>query len=98
MFPTLLDRSKAMADSKPKKKKKWMKAAVPESHKGIFTAKAKAAGKSVHEYAEEKKTAGSKLGKEANLALTFEKERPKKKAHKSSDHLMSSMYGKKKKG
>ena len=56
------------------KKRKWMKAAVPESHKGLFTKKADAAGKSVHEYAEEEKHAGGTLGKEANLALTFENE------------------------
>jgi len=31
----------------------WMKAAVPPSHKGRFTAKAEAAGKSVSEYAAE---------------------------------------------
>ena len=40
---------------------------------GAFTAKAKKAGKSVHEYAEEKKDAPGRLGKQARLALTFEK-------------------------
>ncbi len=58
--------------------KKWMQHAVPESHKGIFSAKAKEHGESTHEYAEEEKNAGGTLGKEANLALTYEKYRPHK--------------------
>lgn len=41
--------------------------------KGAFTAKAKAAGKSVAEYASEKKGAGGTLGKEANAARTLTK-------------------------
>lgn len=41
--------------------------------KGAFTAQAKRAGKSVHQFAEEKKNAGGKTGKRARLALTFEK-------------------------
>ena len=53
-------------------KKKWIQKAVPKSHEGVFTAKAKAAGESVHEYAEKEKAAAGKLGKEARLALTFE--------------------------
>lgn len=51
----------------------WMQAAVPKSHRGKFTAKAKRAGKTVHQYAEQKKGAKGKVGKEARLALTFEK-------------------------
>ena len=47
--------------------------AVPKSHKGIFTAKADKAGKSVHEMAEEHKHDSGKLGNEARLALTFQK-------------------------
>jgi hypothetical protein len=43
---------------------------------GVFSAKAKAAGESTHAYAEEKKDAPGKLGKQARLALTFEKHRP----------------------
>ena len=35
---------------------------------GLFTRKAKAAGKSVQEFAREKKHAGGKLGKEATFA------------------------------
>ena len=72
-------------------KKRWMKKAVPESHKGIFTKKAEAAGESVHEYAEEKKDAGGTLGKEANLALTFEKE-AHKRTHVGGARLKKSMY------
>ena len=41
--------------------------------KGIFAAKAHKAGLSTHAYAEKEKHAGGKLGKEASLALTFEK-------------------------
>jgi hypothetical protein len=52
----------------------WEQDAVPDSHKGKFTAKAEHAGKSVHEYAEEEKHAPGTLGKEARLALTFEKQ------------------------
>ena len=80
-----------MADGK---KRKWMKAAVPEDRKGVFTKKAEAAGKSVHEYAEEEKNSGGTLGKEANLALTFEKE-AHKKSHVGADRLKKSMYGRK---
>ena len=61
-------------------KKKWIKSAVPESHKGIFGAKAERAGMSTHEYAEKEKNAGGTVGKEANLALTFEGMRHKKKS------------------
>jgi hypothetical protein len=41
-------------------------------HPGAFTASVDRAGKSVHEYAEEKKHASGTLGKRARLALTFE--------------------------
>jgi hypothetical protein len=73
MYPSeLKDPIKPRGKDMSKSKKHWMQKAVPESHKGIFTAKAKAHGESVHEYAEQEKHAGGKLGKEANLALTFE--------------------------
>lgn len=39
---------------------------------GAFTAKANAAGESVHEYAEAKQNAPGLLGRQARLALTFE--------------------------
>ena len=57
----------------------FMQNAVKPSHKGLFTKKAKAAGKSVSEYAEEKKSAKGKLGKEARLALVLEHAAKRKK-------------------
>lgn len=51
-------------------KKKWIQKA--KIKKGAFTKKADAAGKSVHQYAEEKKDAPGRTGKQARLALTFE--------------------------
>ena len=63
-----------------KNKKRWIQKAVPESHKGIFTEKAHAAGKSVSVYASEKSGAPGKLGHEARLAQTFEKMGHKKKS------------------
>ncbi len=41
--------------------------------RGLFTRKAKAAGKSVAEYAKEKSHAGGKLGKEATFAKNAQK-------------------------
>ena len=41
--------------------------------KGLFTKKAKAAGKTVPEFAKEKKSAGGKLGKEAVFAGNAQK-------------------------
>jgi hypothetical protein len=52
-------------------KKNWIKAAIPESRKGVFAAKAKAAGMSTREYAKEKDDAPGALGKEARLAETL---------------------------
>ncbi len=49
--------------------KRWIQGAV--KHPGAFTAKAKAAGKGVQEYAREKRHAGGKLGRQARLALTL---------------------------
>ena len=46
-------------------------------HKGAFRAKAQAAGESTQAYAEKEKHAPGKLGKQARLALTFAKHRPK---------------------
>lgn len=51
-----------------KKSKHWMSKAFANAH-GQFKAKAARAGKSTHEFAEEKKSAGGRLGKQANLAL-----------------------------
>ena len=58
-----------MADAP--KKKNWIQAAVPKSRKGVFGAKAKAAGETTREYAEEKKDAPGVLGKQARLAITL---------------------------
>jgi hypothetical protein len=52
------------------RKKKWIKGAVSNAH-GQFKAKAEAAGKTTREFAEEKKDAPGKLGKEARLATTL---------------------------
>lgn len=46
----------------------WIKKGASK-HPGLFAKKAHAAGKSTREYAQEKKGAGGKLGKEANFAL-----------------------------
>lgn len=60
------------------KKKNWIRSAVKPENKGKFTAKAEAAGKSVKEFAAEKKDAPGALGKEARLATTFQKMAKKK--------------------
>lgn len=52
-------------------KKNWVKQAVPKSRKGVFKAKAEAAGRTTAEYAAEKKDAPGALGKEARLAQTL---------------------------
>ena len=56
----------------------WMAGAVKPSHKGLFRAKAERAGMSTHAYAVKKQDAPGALGKEARLALTFERNRPHK--------------------
>ena len=43
--------------------------------KGVFKAAAEHAGKSTHEFAEEKKHSKGKIGKRARLALAFESAR-----------------------
>lgn len=49
-------------------KKKWIKEAVPKARKGVFKAKAEAAGKTTAEYAKEKAGSPGALGAEARLA------------------------------
>lgn len=56
------------------RKKKWMQSAVPKSHKGLFGAKAKAAGYTTAEYAQKEASAPGTLGKEARLAKIFERQ------------------------
>jgi len=51
--------------------KNWIQAAHLD--KGSFTAKAKAAGKGVQEYASEKSGAAGRLGKQARLAQVFKR-------------------------
>ena len=58
--------------------KRWIKGAV--KHPGAFTKSAKAAGKTVAEYAAEKADAPGTLGKRARLAQTFEKMAHKRKS------------------
>ena len=53
-----------------KKKGKWIAGATKNAH-GQFAAKAKAAGKTTAEYAEEKAHAPGLLGKQARLAETL---------------------------
>lgn len=55
--------------------KKWIAGAVKRP--GAFTAKAEKAGSGVHAYAEKEKGAPGRTGKQARLALTFEKMRHK---------------------
>jgi len=51
--------------------KKWIAAAIKKP--GSFTAQAKGAGKSVAQFAQEKKGAPGKTGKRARLAITLRK-------------------------
>ena len=78
-----------------KKKKRWIAKATDNAH-GQFKAKAEAAGKSTKEYAEEKKGAKGKLGKQARLAIALMGAShgggEKKKAHSGKD-ARKAMYG-----
>jgi len=56
----------------------FMKAAVKPLRKGVFKAKAAKAGMSTSAYAKKEASAPGALGKEARLAKTFAKFRPKK--------------------
>ena len=67
--------------------KHWMKKAFANAH-GQFKAKAEAAGKTTHEFAEEKSDAPGKLGKEARLAEVG------MKAGRSEDDRKKTRYGK----
>lgn len=51
--------------------KKWIKTAVPKARRGVFKAKAEAAGESTKQFAAEKKDAPGALGKQARLAQTL---------------------------
>ncbi len=71
----------------------WMKSAVKPSRKGVFAAKAARAGVSTAAFAQKEKHAGGTLGREATLAATFAKLRPKKKRSLSSRLTEMSMGG-----
>lgn len=71
-----------MAD-KPKRKN-WIQKAVPESHKGEFAAKAKAAGETTREFAAEHAGDSGELGKQARLAKTLMSMGKKRKISYSS--------------
>ena len=53
------------------KKKNWIKKAVPKERRGVFKAKAEAAGETTKEYASEKASAPGELGREARLATNL---------------------------
>lgn len=67
---------------------KFIQEAVPPSHEGLFTKKAHAAGKSVAEYAQEKKHAGGKLGHEALFAANMRKIAARRKGHQQAMEKM----------
>ena len=71
------------------RKKNWVKKAVPESRKGVFKAKAEAAGMSTRAYAAKEKDAPGALGKEARLATTLMGMGHKAKKSKLYDHPSS---------
>ncbi len=68
--PTAIDVATRTTMADKPKRKNWIKGA--DLKKGAFTKKADAAGKSVPEFAAEKKDAPGTLGKQARLAQTFE--------------------------
>ncbi len=74
----------------------WMAWAVKPSHKGVFKAKAAAAGMSTAAYATKEAGAKGTLGKQARLAKTFARFRPKKHKLASRVHAMrtSGAFGK----
>lgn len=85
--PTLIDlanRTTTMA------KKKWIQSAVPKARKGVFKAKAEAAGKTTREYAAEKSGSPGELGREARLASTLMGMHQAKKKSKLYTHPSSS--------
>ena len=58
---------------------------INPAHRGLFTKKADAAGKSVQEYANEEAHAGGNLGEEANFARMAKRHwKPLPKAQKKS--------------
>lgn len=84
--PTIADLA-SRTHNKMAKKKNWIKKA--HLKEGAFTKQAEEAGKSVHEYAEEKKDAEGTTGKRARLALTFEGMAHKRKKSPLHSHPRS---------
>lgn len=74
--------------------KKWIQKATANSH-GQFKAKAEAAGKSTHEFAEEHKGSKGKTGKQARLALALMGTHHGKKKTRSAKDVRAKMYGSK---
>jgi hypothetical protein len=68
-------------------KKNWIKKGASK-HPGLFAKKAERAGETTREYAQEKKHAGGKLGKEANFAINA-MGAGKKRKHKLYDNPKS---------
>lgn len=79
-----------------KKSKKFIQKATENAH-GQFKAKAEAAGKSTKAFAEEKKGAPGKLGKQARLALALMgvSHKGDKKKTRSAKEVRSKLYGEK---
>lgn len=57
-------------DPRPHMKQQWMQDAVKPSHRGLLTAQANRAGKSVHAFASEHAHDRGSLGQRARFAIT----------------------------
>ena len=60
-------------------KKHWIDKALAKSKPGVFADKAKNAGETTAEYADNEKDAGGTMGKEANLAQVLMRQNKKNK-------------------
>lgn len=69
---------------------KWMQGARNPKTEGTFARKAKRAHMSTSAYARKERRAPGRLGRQARLALTYAKYRPKKRTHKREAHRSSS--------
>ena len=77
-----------------KKKHKWVKNVTEHMHKGVFKAKAEAAGESTGAYASEHDDDSGKLGKQDRLAKTLMgMHHSHNKASVSHKTIRNSMYG-----
>lgn len=73
-----------------KTERKWMRDTKNPKTEGKFSRKAKRAHMSTQAYARKERHASGALGKEARLALTYAKYRPKKRIHKREARRSSS--------